>query len=92
MEMKNVKDKPKVGLVNEQFKGELVGQKTNMSTDSLAIANRMQSQQLATDSKMVNEQVRGELAGKHHKHFSHRMWLVQMKPTQTQQQQDKRPL
>ncbi len=34
-----------------------------MTLDSIAIANRMQSQQLATDTKMVNEQVRGELAG-----------------------------
>ncbi|ELR23866.1 LIM domain containing protein [Acanthamoeba castellanii str. Neff] len=63
METKNVKEKPKVSLVNEQFKGELVGQKSSEDATSLHIANRVQAHELATDVNMVNEQVRGELAG-----------------------------
>lgn len=63
MELKNVKEKPKVALVNDQFKGELVGQKSSEDATSFHMTNRKQAHELTTDVRMVNDQVRGELAG-----------------------------
>jgi hypothetical protein len=80
METKNVKEKPKVALINEQFKGELVGQKSTEDATSLHIANRVQAHDLATDVNMVNEQVRGELAGTSctHARSSYHVWFVSL--------------
>ncbi|KJE90367.1 hypothetical protein CAOG_009454 [Capsaspora owczarzaki ATCC 30864] len=55
----NARERPKIGVVNEQVRGELAGQKPNESVDSLAIANRVN----APKAGLVNDQVRGELAG-----------------------------
>jgi len=69
MEVKGAKEKPKVALVNDQFKGELVGQKSTEDSNSLLMVNRKQAHGLTSDVRMVNEQVRGELAGLSHRPF-----------------------
>lgn len=63
LETKNVRDKPRVALHNGQLQGELVGQKSLEDATSFNINNRIQAHGLATDVNLVNEQVRGELAG-----------------------------
>eukprot|EP01103_Thecamoeba_quadrilineata_P013559 TRINITY_DN37_c0_g1_i10.p1 TRINITY_DN37_c0_g1~~TRINITY_DN37_c0_g1_i10.p1 ORF type:complete len:188 (-),score=38.55 TRINITY_DN37_c0_g1_i10:288-851(-) len=58
-DLNKIKNTPKVAVVNEQFRGELVGQKTNLDLESASIKNA----QSAPKVGVVNEQVRGELAG-----------------------------
>jgi len=57
--IKNAMAAPKVATVNEQLRGELVGQKTNLDMESTAIKNAIAAPKVDT----VNEQLRGELAG-----------------------------
>jgi uncharacterized Zn finger protein (UPF0148 family) len=59
LEMRNVKEKPKVAPVNEQMRGELVGQKSMEGTDSMGIGAALSRPKVGT----VNEQVRGADAG-----------------------------
>jgi hypothetical protein len=54
VEYMRIKNRPKVGLINEQVRGELAGQKSNETTDSIAIASRIHAPRQA----VVNEQVR----------------------------------
>jgi len=53
------KDKPKVGVLNEQVRGELAGQKPNIDLTSGSLKNAMNAPKVG----VINEQVRGELAG-----------------------------
>eukprot|EP01089_Gocevia_fonbrunei_P011412 TRINITY_DN246_c0_g1_i1.p1 TRINITY_DN246_c0_g1~~TRINITY_DN246_c0_g1_i1.p1 ORF type:complete len:178 (+),score=46.19 TRINITY_DN246_c0_g1_i1:64-597(+) len=59
MENKLVKEKPKIAPVNEQFRGENVGEKTHVGLDSLQIEKAKKAPKVG----VVNEQVRGENAG-----------------------------
>jgi len=59
METVNVKQGPKVGVVNEQVRGELAGQKSNEGTDSKHIGEALKRPKKAA----VNEQIRGMEAG-----------------------------
>merc|ERR1712093_923115 len=73
METKNVKEKPKVSLVNElatdvnmvneQVRGELAGHKTAVDAGSLSISRPLENSSLIKETKLVNEQIRGAGAG-----------------------------
>jgi len=52
-----------VATVNTNMRGELVGQKSSEGADSIAIGGRIQAGKLAQESRSVNDNVRGELAG-----------------------------
>jgi len=58
-DLNEIKAKPKVGVVNQEMRGELVGQKSLEGTDSMGIGNRMNVPKVG----VVNEQLRGELVG-----------------------------
>lgn len=59
VENQRVKNRPKVSLVNDQVRGELAGQKSMETTDSVAIGGRIN----APRQGVINEQIRGALAG-----------------------------
>jgi len=63
-DLNTIKDKPKVAVVNEQFRGELVGQKPNIDLESGALKNAMNVPKVG----VVNEQFRGELVGQKNKY------------------------
>lgn len=54
-----IKNRPRVGLVNDQVRGELAGQKSGETTDSVGLGGRLR----APRQGVINEQIRGELAG-----------------------------
>jgi len=51
---------PKVGVINEQVRGELAGQASQEGTDSMNIGKAIK----APKRDLINEQVRGADAGK----------------------------
>eukprot|EP01089_Gocevia_fonbrunei_P020424 TRINITY_DN7622_c0_g1_i1.p1 TRINITY_DN7622_c0_g1~~TRINITY_DN7622_c0_g1_i1.p1 ORF type:complete len:142 (-),score=25.04 TRINITY_DN7622_c0_g1_i1:70-495(-) len=62
MDIENVKNKPKVGTVNNEMRGELVGQKSQETTDSFNIGGRIQVGKIAQESRDVNTNIRGSKA------------------------------
>eukprot|EP01101_Sappina_pedata_P009436 TRINITY_DN54_c0_g1_i9.p2 TRINITY_DN54_c0_g1~~TRINITY_DN54_c0_g1_i9.p2 ORF type:complete len:169 (+),score=59.04 TRINITY_DN54_c0_g1_i9:236-742(+) len=58
-DLNRIKDGPKLATVNQQFRGELVGQKTNVDMEAAGIKNAFSAPKVGT----VNEQFRGELVG-----------------------------
>jgi len=58
-DLNTIKAVPKIKTVNEQFRGEIVGQKSLEGTDSMGIGTRMNAPKVG----VVNEQLRGELVG-----------------------------
>jgi len=58
-DLNRIKDAPKLDTVNQQFRGELVGQKTNIDMESASIKNATSAPKIDT----VNQQFRGEMVG-----------------------------
>jgi len=58
-DLNRIKEGPKIATVNQQFRGELVGQKPNIDMESAAIKNATAAPKIDT----VNQQFRGELVG-----------------------------
>ncbi len=57
MDLNTEKSKPKVATVNNNMRGELVGQKPMEDTNSIAIGGRIQAGKLAQESRNVNDNV-----------------------------------
>jgi len=54
---------PKIDTVNTNVRGELAGQKSQETTDSIHVGGAMAAGKLAKEARNVNDNVRGELAG-----------------------------